>query len=358
MYKTFCDETLVEFKLPQYKFREELKNYFSTYEDRAEVDGVRIRSYYSGFHADRFKVQTEKETHAFSLVMDETESLLDAELAAYPAQYANTTELPKKKWEKVTTTLADLDTTKLHYTNVPENHIVVDFDLTDATGEKSLQMNLEAASQWPSTYGEFSKGGGGVHLHYNYDGDASELARIYEPGIEIKVFTGDASLRRKLTRCNNVPIATINSGLPLREKSVINHEAVKTERGLRDLIFRNLRKEIHPGTKPSVDFIHKILDDAYKSGLAYDVTDLRPKVLTFALGSSHQSETCVRLVSEMQFKSLEPSENKELPEGKPIAFFDVEVFPNLFVICWKYEGDSTVVSLVRSEERRVGKECY
>ena len=38
---------------------------------------------------------------------------------------------------------------------------------------------------------------------------------------------------------------------------------------------RNLNKEFHPGTKPSIDFIHKILEDAYMSGLQYDVSDMR-----------------------------------------------------------------------------------
>ena len=48
---------------------------------------------------------------------------------------------------------------------------------------------------------------------------------------------------------------------------MINIEAVKSEKGLRTLIKRNLNKEIHPATKPSIDFIHKILDDAYNMTL-------------------------------------------------------------------------------------------
>ena len=31
-----------------------------------------------------------------------------------------------------------------------------------------------------------------------------------------------------------------------------------SEKALRELLERNLRKEIHPGTKPSMDFIKKI----------------------------------------------------------------------------------------------------
>jgi hypothetical protein len=61
-------------------------------------------------------------------------------------------------------------------------------------------------------------------------------------------------------------MATINSGLPLKEKKMLQAETIQSEKGLRDLIARNLRKEIHPGTKPSIDFIKKILDDAYEQG--------------------------------------------------------------------------------------------
>ena len=77
-------------------------------------------------------------------------------------------------------------------------------------------MNLEAASKWPATYAELSKSGAGIHLHYIYTGDVNKLARIYADHIEVKVFTGKSSLRRKLTKCNNLPIANISSGLPLK----------------------------------------------------------------------------------------------------------------------------------------------
>ena len=99
---------------------------------------------------------------------------------------------------------------------VPENHIVVDFDIPDETGNKSFEKNLEAASKLPPTYAELSKSGQGIHLHYLYSGDPSQLSRIYDDHIEVKVFTGKSSLRRKLTKCNDLPIATISSGLPMK----------------------------------------------------------------------------------------------------------------------------------------------
>ncbi|MCX7817556.1 MAG: DUF5906 domain-containing protein [Syntrophales bacterium] len=345
MYKSYCDDAMVEYKTPRHKFREELKNYFVTFSDVARVNGTQIRSYYSGFLAGKFTsaVQAQPtEEHQNSLVLDSTESIFDSLCSDCPAQYGNEKDKPVMKWDEVTTTLSKIDTSRVHYVKVPENHIVIDFDLTDENCNKSVERNLEAASKWPPTYAEFSKGGAGVHLHYIYDGDTSKLSRVFSDGIEIKVFTGNASLRRRLSKCNNIPITTINSGLPLKGEPMINFTAVKSEKGLREMIKRNLNKEIHPGTKPSIDFIHKILDDAYASGLVYDVTDMRPSVLVFANNSSHQSDYCVKLVGQMKFKSEEHSEAKTDYKSDELVFFDVEVFPNLFVVVWKAKGKNPV----------------
>lgn len=355
MYKTFCDETLVDHKLVRHKFREELKNYFDDFHDRYDVDGVRVRSWYSGFRAEHFKTRSETPDHAFSLVLDETESLFDQLYPDAPAQYANAHETPSRRWADIDTTLKELDTSRTHYVKVPENHIVIDFDLKDENGAKSAEQNLAAASEWPPTYAEYSKGGSGIHLHYFYDGDATSLARIYDSGIEIKVFTGDSSLRRRLSKCNNVPVATIRSGLPVREKRMINSETIKSEKALRDLIGRNLRKEIHPGTKPSIDFIHKILDDAYASGLPYDLTDLRPKILAFANNSSNQALYCIKLVQKMKFKSEETEvpATQDKSDDDRLVVFDVEVFINLFVVCWKYIGSDSVVRMINPSPQEI-----
>lgn len=359
MYKVYCDEALVEFKLPRHKFREELKNYFENFSDMMRVDGKQIRSYYSGIIASKFTVNEPvlKEIPSW-IVLDNTKSIFDEVCSSCPAQYANGNETPYKKWDSVSTHLSDLDTSRLHYVVLPQNHIVIDFDIKDENGEKSPEKNIEAATLWPPTYAEYSKSQAGIHLHYFYEGDADKLSSIFSEGIEIKVSRvgsiGPSSLRRKLSKCNNIPIATINSGLPLKgEKSVINFEGVKSEKALRNLITRNLNKEIHPGTKPSIDFINKILNDAYNSGLHYDVTDMRQKILVFALNSTHQSDYCVNLVSEMKFKSDEPSSNSERYADESLVFFDVEVFPNLVVVSWKYAGDYPCVTMINPSPQEV-----
>ncbi len=343
MYKTYCDEALVDFKLPRHKFREEMKSYFKTFSDVTRIDGKQVRSYYGGFMSNKFTVIEPKEEETpYCLVLDDTTSIIDQLLADCPAQYATIKETPEKKWNEVTTKLSDINTKELHYLRPPLNHIVIDFDLKDSDGNKSMELNLAEASKWPTTYAEFSKSGAGIHLHYNYDGDVERLSRVYAEGIEIKVFVGQASLRRKLSKCNNSPVATINSGLPLKGVKMINFDAVQSEKGLRELISRNLRKEIHPGTKPSIDFIHKILEDAYSSGLKYDVTDLRPRILAFANNSTNQSDYCIKLVQKMQFASEEISKAPDNYQSDDLIFYDVEVFPNLFVVVWKREGGTKV----------------
>ena len=123
---------------------------------------------------------------------------------------------------------------------------------------------------------------------------------------------------------------------------MINFEGVKSEKGLRTQIKRNLNKEYHPATKPSIDFIYKILEDAYASGLNYDVTDMRNAVLAFAASSTHQADYCIKLVNKMQFKSADQSAGAKNDDAK-LVFYDVEVFPNLFLVNWKIEGDGKPV---------------
>ena len=344
MYKTYCEEAKVPFPFSQRNFKEELKNYFWDYDDRFNMeDGSRVRSYYSGFRDDKFdtglREKKEQSKPVPKLIQFEVqESIFDVECADCLAQYATSNETPMDKWAEVKTRLTAIDTSKLHYVKVPENHIVIDFDIKDENGNKSFEKNVEAASTWPPTYAELSKSGAGVHLHYIYNGDVNKLSRVYDDNIEIKVFTGKSSLRRKLTKCNNLPIATISSGLPLKgEDKVINFEGFKNEKALRTAIKRNLNKEIHPSTKCSIDFIHKILTDAYESGMKYDVSDMENAVIAFAASSTNQADYCLNLCTKMQFQSDDISDWSETEE-KPIVFYDVEVFPNLFLVNWKVQG--------------------
>ena len=278
MYKNYCEEANVQYKKSKRIFQEELKNYFKEFKERYTLaDGTRVRSYYYNFIKEKidggtFKSVDSNTSQESWINLKNQASIFDKECSECPAQYASADETPQNGWDFVKTTLTDINTNKLHYVRVPLNHIVIDFDIQDENGEKSLELNLKAAQDFPPTYVETSKSGKGLHLHYIYEGDVSKLDTKYSDHIEVKVFNGKSSLRRKLLLCNALAIATISSGLPFKkEKPMIDIKTVKSEEKIRELIKNNFKKQYHPGTKPSVDFIYKILEDAYTSGLHYDM---------------------------------------------------------------------------------------
>lgn len=362
MYKVYCDEAKIPFPFSKRNFKEELRNYFRNYDESIDAeDGTRIRSYYSGFKMEIFEddmggPKKPKEVPKPKLMeFNCTESLFDREFADCPAQLATEKGTPTKKWDDVTTTLADIDTSELHYVKVPENHIVIDFDIKDENGEKSFEKNAIEASKWPPTYAELSKSGAGIHLHYIYTGDVSQLSRIYDDEIEVKVFNGNSSLRRALTKCNDLPIATLNSGLPLKEvKNVINFDGIKNEKALRTLIKRHLNKEIMGATKPSVDMIYKILEEAYEAGYGYDVSDMKNAIFAFAASSTNQSDACLKLVAKMQFKSEEATVGNDGDTCDDLVFYDCEVFPNLFLVNYKIAGvGKPVVRLINPKPHEI-----
>ena len=373
MYKEYCDNALVEFKLPMYKFREELKNYFENFDEVARIDGKQVRSWYSGFKHEKMEAPVlKKEEKSLPLVMESSKSLLDDILADCPAQYAKEDGSPMEAWSNVTTTLKDIKTSKVHYVlsqKVEPKLVVVDFDLKNDKGEKDILKNMEAACKWPKTYAEFSQGGKGIHLHYIYDGDIGKLAINYAPGIEIKVFRGRAALRRRVSKCNDISIAHLAEGsLPLREEKMIDVTVLKDELHLRNIIKKCLRKENHGATRPEIDLIFKVLDEAYESGMSYDVSDLEHDVLVFAMNSTNQSDYCMKTLRKMKFQSKDVEdaqkekerENKRLLSLKndpnsPMVFFDIEMYPpgidsdgeqneGLFLVCWKFEGEKSVVN--------------
>lgn len=360
LYKHFVEDSGITYKMKRRDLANELQYYFEDFiMDKHLPDGTHVRSVYSGFKTELFDSSFKNDANVsaplpYFLKLGRMDSYFDQTHGECPAQLAGEDDKPISKWDNVKTTLRDIDTSKTHYIRIPENEIVIDFDLKDDNGEKSLEKNVEAARNWPATYAEISKSGSGLHLHYIYDGDVSKLSRVYSPGIEIKVFTGKSSLRRKLSLCSSMEIATIGSGLPLKEeKSMVSEKEIKSERSLRNLMKRAMGKEIHDFTRPNVDFIKHILDEAYDSGLTYDVSDLYTRVLAFAGSSSHQAEYCVGVVSNMHFRSKDKEEEfqkpaepvgrmQQPPKGK-LVFFDIEVFPNLVLICWKAEGEGNPV---------------
>lgn len=357
IYTEYATKANYKYKLPRNEFEEELKSYYREFYPVTRIDGKQYRKWYKGFITEKFEPPVlKREEHSLSLVMDCVISLLDDVLADCPAQYAteDEDERPLTGWDNVKTTLKDLDPKRLHYI-LPkfkdENHlplIMIDFDLKNENGEKDMLLNMEAASKFPKTYSEFSKGGAGIHLFYWYNGDISKLAIVYSPGIEIKIFRGKSAIRRRLSKCNNIPIQTLGEGaLPMKEENMISIHEVKDINHLRNKIAKSLRKEDNVGgTKCEIDFIKDTLDRAYVSGMTYDVSDMAGDIFDFAKRSTNHKDYCIHVAThEMKYRSKDFEQVEEMTGRKneneddaPIWFYDCEVKPNLFFISCKEAG--------------------
>lgn len=347
LYSEWCEETETRNVHKQFQFRDLLMDYFKEFHPEIMIDGVRYRSYFDGL----------RELEKFSwkglvpkpgtdwLELDSDSSIFDELMADQPAQEASRSGTPKRAWSENTTTLKDLDTSKEHFVKIPERHIVVDFDLKNENGEKSLAKCLEEAAKWPATYAEVSRSGEGLHLHYDTDLDVTRLDPRHgeSDGIEIKTLLGNASLRRRLISCNGIPVAPLNSGLKLKEEKVLKPKTMQTEKGLRELIGRALLKDIHPYTKSNMDFIKMVTDEAYNNGIVYDIHDMWDDIMGFAMASSNQKDICIEIALSLHLASEEGIEAAEDEGEKPIADFDIEVFPNLVVIGWMYDQDDAEV---------------
>lgn len=354
-YKDYVDETGIQYRMPRYRFKTELGRYFREFHERVMIDGVHYRSLFVGFQSDKFENREYTPSPVKGDIWLDLKpgmpSVFDEHFAGCKAQYSSENGTPKKAWKYVDTTLSGIVPTDEHYVLMPEEYICIDFDLKGDNGEKDLNANFSAASAWPPTYAETSKSGGGIHLIYRYPVDKDTLAE-YSPGIEIKRFRGNASLRRRLSLHNGRGIEDYPGDLPAKAPKMINKKHVQDENHLRSLIAKALRKEVHANTAPNVDFIKRILDEAYASGITYDVTDARNAVTSFAMSSTNQKDRCLKMVQQMHFMSEDKAEIAEEGNGR-IAFYDVEVFPNLFVICYKIRGQSIVRSMVNPSAKAV-----
>lgn len=344
------------------KFAEELKRYYNDFNKQKRIDGVKKNSVYSGLKYNLFnnKLNTNPSDDIYNPYIYE-DSKLDLLLENQPAQYANSEGTPIDKWDNIKTKLKDLDTKQLHWVRPMQNHICIDFDLKDKSGEKNLEKNILAASRFPPTYGEISKSGKGIHLHYIYDGDVSKLSSLYEDGIEIKTYTGNSSLRRKFTKSNGLDVSVIASGLPLKlreDKKMINKEILKDEKHLENIIKKCLRKEVHDSTKPNVDMIIKVLNDAKDNGIKFNLEHIKSDVYKFASMSTNQSEACLKALKGISFSTQEDVDYENFSSVKKINknklyFFDIEVFKNTCILGYKKYKDDEVRYIINPKPKDV-----
>lgn len=372
-FKNYCEDSNFAFIPKRTDFCEQVKAYYEQYKPVGWYNGHSHRHVLSGFKSDIFLdkhvIENKSESDPGWLKFNSDKSMFDiwCKDKGFPAQYDTGKHPPIVAWSKVKTTMEDIDSSKLHWVNIPvsENHIRIDFDMKDKDGNKDLQANIEAANQFPPTYAEVSKSGGGVHLHYFYDGDPLTLEKYYSPNVEIKTDKGDSGCRRMLTKCNDIPMATLSVGsLPVvkeRKKDVIDIQKVKDDKHLHNLIINQFRKKTagETSTNEACNFIyHLVEEEAYKDGVSYDIRDLENDIRAFANNSSNHARECVRKMAKMHFCSDDMLGDcsdvgvKEENE-KPIVIFDVEVFPNVFIICWKLLGDNTVFRMINPKPSEV-----
>lgn len=356
------------------KAKQELNRYYREFSEQKREGDLVLKNVYEGLKwEDIFPEQksvvkkTDKTVDDLlhELGFKEQESVFDKVARTYPAQYTNSKGDPKLKWDDVTTTLSDIDTKQLHYVRVPMVHIGMDFDLRNEKGEKDLLLNLKEIQKFPETYAELSKSGNGVHLHYIYEGDVGKLASLYSDNVEIKVFKGKSALRRKLTLCNDKPIARLSSGLPEKETKIEMYKDIEVinwnEQKMRSAIKGNLEKRYHDSTKPSIDFIVKIFEDAGRDGLKYDLKDMRQDILKFAMSSSNQADYCIKAISKINFCTVENEDSDTVQrsasntkvEKEDLYFYDIEVYPNLFIICFKKYGDPKITRWINPTKEQV-----
>src|SRR5699024_7043331 len=151
---------------------------------------------------------------------------------------------------------------------------------------------------------EPSRSGSGIHLYYSYSDRIPLKSMELFPQVELKVYNGNASLRRIFTKSNGVKALTSVNYATLKplfdaaqkEPRMIASQlksAISTEEEIPTLIKKALRMEIHDHTKPNMDFIAHILDEAVANDVMYNISDLETAITTFATSSTNQSDTCI-----------------------------------------------------------------
>ena len=374
-YNTYCELYRFQYRHNRQEFMNELRPYFKEYYATYEYEpGHTCKGYFKGFKYSKFNCeepeeQNDEECNSLPdwLIFDSPVSVFDRLFAEESAQLEIEDEQhrkrPRFKWENCTTKLKDISSSEIHYVNVSSTWklIFIDLDLKNEKGEKDRELNLEAAKQFPPTYAEYSKSGSGIHLYYFYNGDMSKLSHVFDEDIEVKTTIsstgGPAPIRRRLCGCNNLDIATISSGLPLKEEDDImfDENTALQEAQLRKRLLRCLNKEHHGHTTPEVYYIKDTLEKAYASGVKYDLRNLEDKINTFALSSTNQANLCVKLISDLHYCSkdiedadyeavTEPETQEALivdsiEEKKPLCFYDTEFFKNYNVICYSDENE-------------------
>jgi hypothetical protein len=89
--------------------------------------------------------------------------------------------------------------------------------------------------------------------------------------------------------------------------------------------------------------------------MKYDVTDMRNSIMAFANNSTNKSGQALKVVQTMRFQSETEIDSDAVVAvtDDRMVLFDVEVYKNLFVICWKFRGSDQVVRMINPKAHEV-----
>ena len=172
-------------------------------------------------------------------------------------------------------------------------------------------------------------------------------------------------------------MATLAFGLPEKEKKETNkmYEDVKdivyTERTLRPFLFRELgmiegKDPTHEHTAPTISWISENIWKAHDAGVKYDIHDLKHAIFMRALKSNNQKPQCLKIVSKIPWSTLRDDDGKTEMEltshtriipKEELVFFDIEVYPNLFIVVWKKWHDDEYVRWVNPTPDQIEYLC-
>lgn len=172
-------------------------------------------------------------------------------------------------------------------------------------------------------------------------------------------------------------MATLSFGLPEKEKKETNkmYEDVKdivyTEKTLRSFILRELgmiegKSPTHEHTAPTISWISENIWKAHDAGVQYDIHDLKHEIFMRALRSHNQKQNCLKIVSKIPWSTLRDDDGKTEMEltsttrimpREELVFFDIEVYPNLFIVVWKKWHDDEYVKWINPTPDQIEYLC-
>lgn len=383
MYQNYLSADNVDFKVTRHDFQNDFSRYYeSTSQKHQTINGVQSKFWFENFNMSVINNPALNITNDIP-VDQSTPAIFESDFnyfnqaePTYPSQLALPNGNPKSPWATVKTTNHDIDQSQTHYINVDPSLIVIDIDMHHPSTDKPA-LEILNSLPLPTTYSEPSRDQKGIHLYFHYNDTLPLKNTTINDQVEIKVYTGGQAIRRKFTSSNGIiNLATINfenlrpliEQAPKENQSMITTDfkkSLESEEQLRTLIKKALRKEVHSATKPNIDFIEHILQQAVLDDLTYNVSDMEQSITAFALSSTNQSTEAVRIASSLPYQN--PPVNPtvfELPtaptahiEPTSMMFYDVEVFRNVFMFSYykpaTMSEPATLINPTQAELRAV-----